>query len=151
MSEQVTGLELRKSVIVARPPEEAFRLYTEGIASWWPVRTHSVAKEDAETAIFEPREGGRIYERTTSGEEHVWGTVREWEPPRRFVHAWHPGRTPDTAQVVEATFVPAGGGTLVEIVHRGWEALGTDAQRIRETYDSGWDFVLGRYVQTAGG
>lgn len=139
----VSRLVLRKTVTVAAPPERAFHLFTEGISTWWPLATHSVAAERADAAVFEPHEDGRIYERTRDGDEHEWGRVTAWEPPVRVAYTWHPGRGPDTAQDVEVRFTPAGEGTHVELVHTGWERLGDRAEDVFGSYDGGWDFVLG--------
>lgn len=136
---------LRKSVTVRWSPEAAFRRFTDEIATWWPRRTHSVGGEAAENVIFEPRVGGRIYEVMRGGRTAVWGTVLEFEPPRRVAFSWHPGREPETAQTVEVTFAAAGDGTLVELVHTGWEKLGEEALEMRERYDGGWTFVLDRF------
>jgi hypothetical protein len=150
MSEQATDLVLRKSVRVSRSPEEAFRLYTEGMATWWPLATHSVEEENAETVTFEAGVGGRIVERAKDGTEHHWGTVTEWEPYERFVTTWHPGRGEETGQLVELRFLPDGDGTRVELVHTGWEQLGDEGRRMYENYDGGWDFVFGeRYAGAA--
>jgi hypothetical protein len=142
-SQQVSEMVLRKTVTVELAVEEAFRLYTEGIATWWPLGTHSVAQEDAAAVVFEPGKGGRLYERTKSGEEHVWGTVLVWDLPSRLVHTWHPGREPDSAQQIEISFDQESAGTRVELVHTGWEKLGDRAAKVFENYDSGWDYVLG--------
>lgn len=136
------GHELRKTVRVASPPAEAFRLFTESIGTWWPLATHSVEEENAETVVFETGIGGRIYERSLAGGVHHWGTVLEWEPPSRFVCTWHPSRGPSTAQRLEIRFLPNGDGTRVELVHTGWEALGPLAPARRDGYDSGWDYIL---------
>jgi uncharacterized protein YndB with AHSA1/START domain len=149
MERTVSDLTLRKTIEVAAAPDRAFRLFTEGIAGWWPVRTHSVGEDRAETVIFEPGVGGRIYERTLDGDEHVWGTVTAWEPPGRVVFTWHPGRGPDTEQDVEVRFEPSGTGTRVELVHTGWERLGDRAAAFRENYDGGWDIVLGERFAAA--
>jgi len=142
MEQTVSDLALRKTVEVAAPPERAFRLFTEGMAEWWPLATHSVGEERAETVILEPGVGGRILERTRDGEEHLWGTVTVWEPPGRVAFTWHPGRGPDTEQDVEVRFEPSGSGARVELVHTGWERLGDRAAAVYENYDGGWDFVL---------
>jgi len=147
MSQQTSEMILTKAVTVELPVEEAFRLYTEGLATWWPYSTHSVEEENLETVVFENGEGGRIYERAKSGEEHVWGTVLAWDPPNRIVHSWHPGRGEDSAQEVEITFEPVGSGTRVELVHTGWEKIGDRAAQMFSNYDTGWDFVLGNYVE----
>jgi uncharacterized protein YndB with AHSA1/START domain len=149
MERTVSDLTLRKTIEVAAAPDRAFRLFTEGIAGWWPVRTHSVGEDRAETVIFEPGVGGRIYERTLDGDEHVWGTVTAWEPPGRVVFTWHPGRGPDIEQDVEVRFEPSGTGTRVELVHTGWERLGDRAAAFRENYDGGWDIVLGERFAAA--
>ena len=74
---------------------------------------------------FEPRPGGRIYERTPAGEEHDWGEILEWDPPRRLAYRWHLRQDRDDATRVEISFAPAGDGTAVTIVHSGWERLGS--------------------------
>jgi uncharacterized protein YndB with AHSA1/START domain len=149
MSPQMSDTAIRKSVTVDRPLEEAFRLYTEQVATWWPFSTHSTGKEEVETVILEGREGGRFYERTKNGDEHLWGTVLVWDPPSRVVHSWHPGRAEDTAQEVEVTFAPDGEGTRVELMHSGWERLGDRVDEMITNYNEGWDVVLGRYAQAA--
>jgi uncharacterized protein YndB with AHSA1/START domain len=151
MAQRTEIAPLTKTVTVGRPPEEAFRLYTEGIAGWWPLKTHSVTEERAETAVLEGREGGRIFERSVDGEEHAWGMVLVWDPPHRIVHTWHPGRADDTGQEVELRFEPVADGTRVELVHRGWENLGDRAAEVRSSYDGGWDYVLGECYGTAAG
>jgi uncharacterized protein YndB with AHSA1/START domain len=55
---------------------------------WWP-HGHSRSGEPGLTVTFEPRPGGRIFERTPGGAEHDWGEVLAWEPPRRLAYLWH--------------------------------------------------------------
>jgi uncharacterized protein YndB with AHSA1/START domain len=147
MGQQVIEIApVTKSIVVKRSPEEAFRVYTEGIATWWPFETHSPSGK-SETLVIEPREGGRLYERTTDGEELDWGEVLAWDPPRRFAHSWHLGSS--VATEVELRFTPQGDDTLVELVHSGWERHGEDAAELRAQYDSGWDFVFGERYGSA--
>ena len=148
-----TEMLVRKSIVVASPPEVAFRVFTEGIADWWPTATHSVGHERVETVVFESGPGGRIYERLDDGTEHEWGRVTEWDPPRQLAYTWYPGREPETGQVVEVRFEPDEGGTRLELEQRGWEALGEDAERTRANYDSerGWDRVLRAYGDEVAG
>ncbi|HET9332465.1 MAG TPA: SRPBCC family protein [Gemmatimonadota bacterium] len=137
---------VRKSVTVPIWPEAAFRRFTEGIAGWWPLATHSVSESAEASCAIEGRVAGRILETAPDGAEHVWGTVTAWEPPGRLAFTWHPGRPEDTRQEVEVTFRAAGEGTRVELVHTGWERLGERASETRARYDAGWDLVLGRYA-----
>jgi uncharacterized protein YndB with AHSA1/START domain len=149
MSQRTSELVIEKSVTVSVPAEEAFRVFTEGIGAWWPSERYSVDPENRQTVILEGWEGGRIIERTTTGEEHVWGTLQAWEPPHRFVSTWHPGRDAQTAQEVEVTFVSIGDATRVNLRHRGWENVVDDRDERMANYQEGWDFVLGRYAQAS--
>lgn len=137
---------VRKSITVRWDPAAAFRRFTEEIADWWPLKTHSVGEERAESVVFEARRGGQLYEIIQGGERSVWGTVTECDPPYRIVFTWHPGRDPDGAQLVELRFSAAEGGTRVDLVHSGWEALGDEGQKMRDGYDTGWDRVLELYA-----
>lgn len=146
-----TELVVRKAITVARPPEVAFRVFTEGVAEWWPTKTHSIGEERVETVIFESGVGGRIYERHNDGSEHEWGRVTEWEPPGRVVYTWYPGRGPETGQTVEVRFTADDDGTRVDVDQRGWELLGEEAEGTRASYDgeSGWNSVLRLYAEAA--
>jgi len=142
-----TGVDpLQKQLTVSLPLEAAFRLFTDGVNKWWPLATHSVGGDQAETCFFEGRVGGRIVEVIKDGRQAEWGRVLEWQPPQRVRFQWYAGRTPDTAQQVTVTFEAVQGGTQVVLIHAGWETLGEKALSTREGYDSGWDYVLGKYA-----
>jgi uncharacterized protein YndB with AHSA1/START domain len=143
---QATIAPVKKSIRVALPVEDAFHLFTSEMASWWPLLTHSVGGEDAQACGMEEKAGGRVYEVIKGGRQVEWGRVVTWEPPSRLVLAWYPGRTSETAQEVEITFTSEGEGARMELVHRGWEILGERAIELRESYDTGWDTVLGKYA-----
>jgi uncharacterized protein YndB with AHSA1/START domain len=141
---------LRKAVTVSCTVDDAFRVFTEGIATWWPLRTHSVSKDRAVTCALEGKVGGRLFERDSEGAEHAWGVILVWEPPHRFVFTWYPGRNEDTAQQVEVWFSAAADGTRVDLEHRGWEKYGEGVDEAFKGYDTGWDLVFGdRYSQAA--
>ncbi len=100
------------------------------MAGWWPMATHSIGEEKVEHVEIEPRVGGRFFERTNDGEEHIWGIVTAWEPPARIAYTWHPGYSPDEGQEVEITFTPEGDGTRVDLVQTGWERRGDKAAKM---------------------
>lgn len=137
-----------KTVTVSCTPEEAFRYFTTDFGEWWPASTHSVVahasqfKDRPATVVFEPRIHGRVFERTRAGEEHIWGSVLAWQPPTRMAFSFHPGRDVKEAQTVEVTFAATPEGTRVVLTHGGWETLSDGAQRIRDSYDQGWEGVF---------
>ncbi len=140
---------LRAAVMVPLEDTAAFRLFTEGIADWWPLASFSVGEERAQACFFEARVDGRIYERMADGSEVEWGRVQAWEPPRRVVYSWYPGHGPDDGQEIELSFIGEGDGTRLELIHRGWERRGERAAEVRASYEAGWPVVLGRYVERA--
>ena len=137
---------VRKTVTVDCAVEEAFRIFTEEPLSWWPVETHSIHGTQVKEIVLEPRAGGKLYEVAESGEHGHWATVLEWEPPRRLVLAWNILEREGDVTEVEVRFQPAGQGTRVELEHRGWENVENDGAEKRASYDTGWDVVLGSYV-----
>ncbi|MDP1876332.1 MAG: SRPBCC domain-containing protein [Actinomycetota bacterium] len=136
-------------VDVPLDPTAAFRLFTEQVASWWPLASHSVFGTNAAELRFPAGAGCPIVEVSSTGEESTWGTVRECDPPDRILFSWHPGRTSNTAQNVEVTFTPAPGGTHVRLTHTGWESAGHRAPEVRANYATGWVMVLEGFTSAA--
>jgi uncharacterized protein YndB with AHSA1/START domain len=132
---------IRKTVLVDFAPAEAFELFTNRIASWWPVGTHSYAGDAVKDVVLEPHVGGRLYEVTDGGEQD-WGRVLAWEPPHRFLLEWQIGDASGTE--VEVSFAPEGTGSRVVLEHRGFGSPDP-----RGHYESGWDAVLAPFVETA--
>jgi uncharacterized protein YndB with AHSA1/START domain len=143
MTEIGTTAPLRKSTTVPTTPERAFELFTAHLAAWWPLPTHSVGADTATAVVMDDHVGGHIIETYGNGQTSVWGTIVAWEPPHRVAFTWHPGYGEVEATEVEVVFTAAEGGTQVELIHRGWEAR----PAARDEYDSGWEYVLGRYAQ----
>jgi uncharacterized protein YndB with AHSA1/START domain len=118
---------IRQSVRVDCPIEQAFRLFTEGFAHWWPLASYSISGQEAETCALEPWEGGRVLERTRGGEEREWGSVLAWDPPEHLRFTWHPGGPEDRRQTVDVDFQVEADGTRVTLIHTGWDAPGVAA------------------------
>lgn len=143
-----TDLTVRKTLSVNCPPERAFEVFTDGLASWWPLETHSASDERPEAVVFEPRVGGRVYDRLADGRENDWATVTAWEPPSRLALDWHVSAGKPETQL-EVRFLPDGDGTRVELTHGGWERYGAEAAEAFDSYNGGWDTVLRPYVAAA--
>jgi uncharacterized protein YndB with AHSA1/START domain len=137
-----------KTITVKCTPEEAFQYFTEDIAMWWPLATHSCVayasdfKQQATGVTFDRKQGGRIIEHGSSGEKYPWGTVIAWDPPKRVAFTWHPMRDESTAQEVEVAFFGVEGGTRVVLTHAGFEKLGETAEAERNGYNEGWEGVF---------
>ncbi|MDQ1723808.1 MAG: hypothetical protein QOG52_836 [Frankiaceae bacterium] len=150
---------VRLDVRVKAPVERAFTVFTDGFGTWWP-KTHTIASAPVERAIIEPSAGGRCYDRCDDGTECDWGTVLEWDPPRRLVLAWQVthdwGYEPDAdhASRVTVTFTADsdsdGAGTLVQLVHDEFERHGDEKGRgVRAGVEGGWAGPLETFVRTA--
>ena len=159
MTGQATSDRVRRSVTVPLKPERAFELFVDEFGAWWPKQSHHVGERAAQTAIIEPREGGRWYERDDGGTECEWGKVLAVDRPARILLAWHlsPGFAfdPDPARAteVEVTFVAQGpDSTVVTLEHRGFEVHGDEAASMRDSVASegGWADLLRLYAETAG-
>ena len=152
MSTQTTIEPVRRTVGVDLPIADAFRLFTAEIGTWWPLDRFSVSDAKTVDATWEPRAGGEVYELDENGDRHHWADVLVWEPPHRFVIAWRVNPEWPAPTEVEVRFTPFedGAGTRVELEHRGFERLGERAEAARASYDTGWETVLGRFVEGAG-
>jgi uncharacterized protein YndB with AHSA1/START domain len=146
-----TDLTIRRTGVVDATPEQAFEVFTEGIATWFPYDRLSVEAQDEgrspETVIFETGPNGRIYERMTNGQEAHWASVTAWEPPNRVVLAWQVNPDTPGPTEIEMRFEAEGSGTRFHFEHRGWEILGAEAEAAASQYDGGWVTVLRHYVE----
>jgi uncharacterized protein YndB with AHSA1/START domain len=139
----VKTLEINKSA------GRAFQIFTEEIGAWWPVSTHSRARQDqgdrTEAVTIEPRVGGRIFETLQDGRELDWGEVLAWEPGALVEFSWQLGHPAERSTQVAVRFEPIGDQACrLTLTHSGWERLGSDGAGRRESYHSGWEEVFGR-------
>ena len=140
---------VHKSLVVKCSPERAFEVFTREIGSWWPLDEYSIGQSKITEVVFEEQVGGRVFERHSDGGEGEWGRVLDWDPPHRFAMSWYPGSDGSQATELEVRFSPEGGGTKVELEHRGWEILGERAAETRSSYDGGWAGVLAEFETAA--
>jgi hypothetical protein len=152
----MTIAPVRKEIVVEASQERAFRVFTEEHGAWWPLATHHIGEQPAETAIIEPRVGGRWLERAADGSECRWGKVLVWDPPGRLVLAWQIGadwKHDDALSTeVEVRFVALGPAlTRIELEHRELDRFGAAAEGMRGAFDSddGWNGILRRFGERA--
>jgi hypothetical protein len=146
-----------KTIVVKAGAERAFRVFTEGIDTWWP-RTHHIGKSPMTKTMIEGRVGGRCYSGQVDGTECDWGEVLVWEPPQRFVMAWKIAANwtyePDLAKSseVEVRFTAQGDGfTRVDLEHRHFDRMGAGGVAMRTMVDGqmGWGELLAMFGKLA--
>lgn len=142
---------IRKTRSVPLTVEEAFDLFTRRMTEWWPLTSYSISAVTDAVVRFDGRIGGTVMEVSPTGEEWSWGEVIAWDPPHRFVLAWHPHPAPVAASTLEVRFSGEGAGCRIDLEHRGWEEFGFDAgTRHRQAYEPGWDEVLAPLLARTG-
>jgi uncharacterized protein YndB with AHSA1/START domain len=106
--------------------------------------------------VFEPREGGHLYDRGVDGSECRWARVLAYEPPNRVVISWDisPQWQIETnlekTSEVEVRFVSeAPERTRVELEHRNLERHGEGWNQERDAVggEGGWPLYLQRYAE----
>jgi hypothetical protein len=156
----VVGEELavKKTVTVNASQKHAFTVFTEGHGRWWPLQTHHIGAQTPQTAIMEPRAGGRWFERAADDTECDWGKVLVWEPFGRLILSWEVSaqftRDPNLKTEVEVRFIAEGAErTRVELEHRLPENYGEQAEMMQSIFDSdgGWTGILTRFAAQAAG
>jgi uncharacterized protein YndB with AHSA1/START domain len=155
MSTQAGETSIRTSVEVEVPIDRAFRVFTEDFDRIKP-RDHTMLEVDIAESVFEPRVGGRVYDRGVDGSECQWARVLAYEPPDRIVFSWdiNPEWQIETdlekTSEVEVRFTADGPErTRVELEHRhldrhgdGWEGT-----RVGVEGDQGWPLYLQRFAE----
>jgi uncharacterized protein YndB with AHSA1/START domain len=136
-------------------PGHAFRVFTEGIGTWWDEGHHILQAPLAEM-VFEPYVGGHIIDRGTDGSECRWARVLAYDPPDLVCFSWDinlqwqietdPARTSE----VEITFTELSPGrTRVVLTHRHLDRHGDGWEDMRNAVGSGWS--LDAFAKAASG
>ena len=154
MTAQAEQTAIRTEIVVDAPVERAFRVFTEQFDRIKP-REHNMLAVDIAESVFEPRAGGRVYDRGVDGSERQWARVLAYEPPERIVFSWDISpqwqleSDPARASEVEVRFVAEGDErTRVTLEHRHLDRHGDGWEGLREGVagDQGWPLYLRRYA-----
>src|SRR5207247_9436204 len=143
-----------KTIEVPCSQEKAFRVFVNEMGSWWPLHKRSVSMisgKPAKSLGIEPKQGGKIVEIGHDGTEHLWGTIRSYDPNDSISMDFHIGMPAESASLVEVRFT-----ALARVRRRGeltqgnWEAFGDLAARRRGGYGSGSVITVGEATEGAG-
>lgn len=149
------GEVVRSEVTVPAERSLAYETFTSQLGSWWP-REYQLS-EDAQEVVLEPRVGGRWYERTSDGTEVDWGQVVGVSPPYGITMTWAIDASwqpnPAAASELEVAFDEVRDGTRVVVRHKHLQRAGEGWEQLRDQVsgEGGWDFLLRRYAEAAGG
>jgi uncharacterized protein YndB with AHSA1/START domain len=153
MTTQTQATSVTTSIEVQAPIEHAFRVFTDGIGTWWHP-DHHILQADLAEMVFEPRVGGHIIDRGTDGSECRWSRVLAYEPPHRTVFSWDINLSwqletdPAKASEIEITFTATSPDrTHVVLTHRHLDRHGDGWENMRDAVGSGWD--LTRFAEAA--
>ncbi len=154
-----TDTSVRSEITVEAPIERAFEAFTTKFDRIKP-REHNMLGVDIAESVFEPRAGGRVYDKGVDGTECQWARVVAFEPPNRILFTWDINpywqieTDLDKTSEVEVRFVAESATrTRVELEHRnlnrhgdGWEGM---AEGVRGS--DGWPLYLGRFAAALDG
>ena len=129
----MTDMKIVKTLFLKAPPAHVWKFLTEAdqLALWF----HRADADYAQGEDFALQTNSYGKE----GEKLCWGRVIEMKKPERLVHTF----THDFINGVETTCTwtleAVKGGTILTLVHDGWEQLGDDAFGAAADHDKGWD------------
>jgi uncharacterized protein YndB with AHSA1/START domain len=154
MTSSAQATTIRHEVTVDAPIERAFDVFTKDFGSFKP-REHNLLAVDIAETVFEPRAGGRLFDRGVDGSECQWARVLAYEPPDRVVISWDVSpqwqieTDPAKTSEVEVRFTAESAQrTRVELEHRNLDRHLDGWQVLRDGVDSGdgWPLYLRRYA-----
>jgi uncharacterized protein YndB with AHSA1/START domain len=131
-----------------------FRVFTENFDRVKP-REHNLLQTEIAETVFEPRVGGRVYDRGVDGTECQWARVLAFEPPSRLLLSWDISpqwqleSDLDKTSEVEVRFIAESRGrTRVELEHRNLDRHGDGWEGARDAVsgDGGWPLYLNRFL-----
>ena len=154
MTTPAAATSIRHEIVVEAPIERAFSVFTTGFGSFKPPE-HNILGVDIAETIFEPREGGHVYDRGVDGSECRWARVLAYEPPHRVVISWDISPQWQIETDIEKTsevdvrfIAETPNRTRVELEHRNLDRHGDGWEAVRDGVDSadGWPLYLRRFA-----
>jgi uncharacterized protein YndB with AHSA1/START domain len=151
---QATATSVHAAIVVEAPIERAFNVFTDDFDRIKP-REHNLLGVDIAETVFEPRAGGRIYDRGVDGSECQFARVLAFEPPNRIVFSWDispqwqlESDLEKTSEVEVRFIAESPDRTRVEFEHRNLDRHGQGWEDERDAVagDGGWPLYLQRYA-----
>jgi uncharacterized protein YndB with AHSA1/START domain len=140
-------LVVRRSIHVEAPPARVWREFAsfERMDRWWGVILGSpeAGRPNGQRLVtYQPRPGGRIeMEVLLDGEPARYGgPIVAFSPAAEltFENDWIPNRGWLRPTRISLRLTPALGGTVVELLHHGFESTGPGCADQHAAYEAGW-------------
>lgn len=133
-----------KKVEVPCSQKMAFEVFAD-INSWWPLDKRSMSMKDGKSAksvSVDAKPGGQIIEHGDDGRDHLWGTIKDYNPHDLFSMYFHMG-LPPCESLVEVTFRSLEADrTEVVLTQSNWEAFGDLADMMFNGYGGSWRLLF---------
>lgn len=146
---------LVKTIEVPCSQAEAFTVFVEEMEAWWPLAQFSASVKFGDTSKglqVEPKVGGKIVEIGADGAQHLWGTIKRYEPHAYLSMDFHIGLPAETASLVEVSFAAvAAERTRVVLTQSEWERFGRYATNMLNGYPKGWILIFEHAYKAACG
>ena len=151
MNAIAAALVVRRSILIGAEPERVWREFEthERVNRWWGVLRDppQIGKPNGmELITYEPRVGGMVEMRIRNA-DGVWrfgGAITVFDPAREltFENGWfEPDMGYAAPTYITLRLTPVGGGTVVEMLHHGFERCGKDPAEEHRGYEAGWGML----------
>jgi uncharacterized protein YndB with AHSA1/START domain len=140
-------LTVRRSVHIPASPQRVWKEFAgfEPMKRWWGVivGTATAGKPNGQRLVeYEPRLGGRVeMEVVLDGKPlRYGGPIVVFRPLRQLTikNDWIPNAGWQKPTFITLRLSPALNGTLVELLHFGFEKTGPAGAQEHEVYETGW-------------
>lgn len=148
---------VQRRLVVNLGLERAFQLFIERFDDIKP-RDHNLLAVPIAETVFEPREGGHIFDVGVDGSQCRWSRVLIYQPPHRVVFSWDIGPTwqletdlRKTSEVEVRFIAESDTRTRVELEHRNLDRHGDGWRSVADGIggEGGWPLYLRRYAEIA--
>lgn len=136
-------MKIVKTLFLKAPPEHVWKFLTQAdqLALWF----HRGAADLVAGGdwVLETNTYGK------DGERLCWGRVLEMNAPERLVHTFTHNFLKEVETTCTWTLEAVPGGTILTLVHDGWDKVEEDAFGMASNHDVGWDEHFSRLRKVA--
>ena len=139
----MSNMKIVKTLFLKAPPEHVWKFLTEAdqLALWFHEGAGDL-EEGGDYGLLTNTYG-------KEGEKLCWGKVLEMKKPERLVHSFTHNYLQGVETTCTWTLEAVNGGTILTLVHEGWEKVEENAFNMAADHDKGWDEHFSRLRRVA--